>query len=293
MGNRAVADGVLDYTPAYLLWSDGLSKSRFLYVPKGTKIDATNATAWKFPVGTRVWKEFRSPDDDHAVETRIYLKTDDSEWRHSTYEWNGEDAKRVDSAKNVNVGSLVHWLPGPNDCEDCHKGRRDRLLGFEQVSLGLENAQGATLADLMDRDLLEGFSGSTSYSIGPPGEEAARGALGWLHVNCGITCHNENTNSTGSMNVDMNMRLDPAQLDGRSTADFNTVKSTVGVATQAINWRGKTRISPGAPDQSWLYTLITQRGDKMQMPPIATNVVDQKDADTIKQWILGMPKAAP
>jgi hypothetical protein len=291
--NRVVADNVLSYAPAYLLWADGLDKFRYLFLPKGTKIDASSASQWSFPVGTRLWKEFRDHATGNPVETRIYFKKEEGEWRQSTYEWSDDlsDAKRVDSAKDIMVGSLTHWLPGPNDCETCHKGRIDRVLGFEQVELGLSGASGVTLAQLKDDGLLEGFSGPTEYHIGPDDSNTEAHAMGWMHANCGITCHNENSNSTGQ-SVDMRLRLDPTLLDGRSTSDFGTLKTTVGVATQAKQWIGKTRIVPGQPEQSWLYTLINQRGDKMQMPPLATYVVDTQDVDIIKKWIQAMPQTA-
>ena len=40
------------------LWADYATKQRWILLPPGTKIDATDPNEWVFPVGTKVWKEF-------------------------------------------------------------------------------------------------------------------------------------------------------------------------------------------------------------------------------------------
>jgi hypothetical protein len=51
--------GAMPYTPGVTLWSDGAEKHRYLYLPPSTTIDTSNLDAWRFPVGTKAWKEFR------------------------------------------------------------------------------------------------------------------------------------------------------------------------------------------------------------------------------------------
>jgi hypothetical protein len=55
---RRVAADVLPYTPQYPLWSDGATKRRWIRLPPGAAIDASDPDAWVFPVGTKLWKEF-------------------------------------------------------------------------------------------------------------------------------------------------------------------------------------------------------------------------------------------
>jgi len=289
---REVASDVLAYEPALKLWSDGLDKLRYIFLPKGTQIDASDPSGWKFPIGTRFWKEFLEPGSDIPVETRIYYKKDDGEWKQSTYEWNANltDAKRVVLAKNVTMGNgQTHWLPGPNDCDECHKGRRDRVLGFEQIALALPEATGETLAKLAEDGLLKNYDGVSDYQIGPDPSSVDAKALGWLHMNCGVTCHND-TPTGGGMSVDMRLRLKPEELDGRPTNTFPAVTTTAGMGTEVIRWAGRTRIVPGSPQDSWLYSLLTTRNPdwEQQMPPIATYVVDQEAADWVRQWIEGL-----
>ena len=86
----------------------------------------------------------------------------------------------------------------------------------------------------------------------------------------------------------MLMRLDPNLLDGRSTADFEQVRTTVGVTVTTPAWNGQTRIVPGAPEQSLLYQLISHRGAGVQMPPIATSLVDEDNVALVATWIAQM-----
>src|SRR5687768_16524432 len=46
------------FSPQYPLWTDGAAKKRWIRLPEGTAIDATNLSKWDFPIGTRFWKEF-------------------------------------------------------------------------------------------------------------------------------------------------------------------------------------------------------------------------------------------
>ena len=55
---KTVASGVRQYDPGLHLWSDGASKTRWIYLPPGTKIDTTDMNEWTFPPGTKIWKEF-------------------------------------------------------------------------------------------------------------------------------------------------------------------------------------------------------------------------------------------
>ena len=82
---RAIADGIRPYSPQYPLWTDGATKLRWVSLPKGSTIDATDGDAWRFPVGTRFWKQFSF--DGRPVETRYIEKTGDGTWIFAAYVW--------------------------------------------------------------------------------------------------------------------------------------------------------------------------------------------------------------
>lgn len=46
------AAGVFPFEPQYPLWTDGARKRRWIALPPGTAIDASDVDHWQFPVGT-------------------------------------------------------------------------------------------------------------------------------------------------------------------------------------------------------------------------------------------------
>ena len=83
--------------------------------------------------------------------------------------------------------------------------------------------------------------------------------MAWIHINCGVSCHNGNSNST-AYGSGMLLRLDPTLLDGRSSVGFDTRTTTLGLLANNPMWTGQTRIVPGDPSHSLLVKLITNRG---------------------------------
>jgi hypothetical protein len=283
---KQLAQGVRPYTPAVSLWSDGAGKERWIYLPPGTVIDNSNPSEWAFPVGTKLWKEFSL--DGRRVETRLWQKVRDRFWVDATYAWNDDESGADRSAGgDIPFGAGTYHIPTQDECEKCHRGRTENILGFEQVELGLSGAAGFTLAELVAEGRLSVPPTRTSLSIGDDGTGAAASALGWLHANCGITCHNRNSGSTAYA-AGMFLRLDPLLLDGRPLADSDPLQTTVGITVNNPNWNGRTRIVPGDPGGSLLYHLISSRGVGDQMPPIATSLVDQPNVALIEDWIRRM-----
>jgi hypothetical protein len=292
--NKVVAPGIRAYAPAVPLWADYDTKLRWIMLPPGTKIDATDPNEWTFPAGTKVWKEFSR--DGKRVETRLFQKVQTGFWARTTYAWNADDSDAI-----VSGGGDIPWgtdggiyhIPTPDECDQCHRGRSDRILGFEQVDLGLSGATGLTLQELVAEQLISPVPALTNLTVGDDGTGAAAAPLAWLHINCGTTCHNDNPNST-AYGSSMRLRLDPTQLDGRSSAGFESLTTTVGVLASTPSWLGLTRIEPHNPSHSLLVELITNRGTDNpvgnQMPPIASLLVDPTDTQSVIAWIGKMPE---
>jgi hypothetical protein len=91
----------------------------------------------------------------------------------------------------------------------------------------------------------------------------------------------------------MRLRLDPTLLDGRSSVDFDTRTTTLGMIANNPMWNNQVRIVPGDPTDSLLVQLISNRGtdnpEANQMPPIATSIVDVADTQNVVTWIGKMP----
>jgi hypothetical protein len=292
IATKVIATRVKGFSPAVPLWSDGAEKGRWIYLPPGTKIDNSNASEWVFPAGTKAWKEFTR--EGRRIETRIWQKVRENFWVKATYAWNADETAAIVSGGGdipLPSGATYH-IPTPDECQQCHRGRSDRLLGFEHVSLGLPGATGVTLADLVAQGRLTVPPARTALSIGDDGTGAAAAPLAWLHINCGTTCHNANSNAVAYA-AGMILRLDPAKLDGRSALDLETMKTTIGIPGRSTTWNGQPRIIAGRATDSLLFQRISRRSVANQMPPIATNLVDEVNDALVAAWINKMPAAAP
>jgi hypothetical protein len=287
---KRLAAGALPYAPASSLWSDGAQKARWIVLPAGARIDATDPSEWTFPVGTQLFKEFRVAGK--RVETRMFQKVSATFWTYATYAWNADDSQApISFGGPVAVGDRTWNIPSNEDCDECHRGRRDRILGFDEVGLGLPGAQGLTLAQLRDMGLITPVLSSTSLSIGDDGTGLDSLAMAWLHVNCGVTCHNANPTAAG-YGAGMRLRLDPAQLDGTppDASTWDILKTTLNVACVSGSLAGQPRIVPGDVVDSVVHKLIDERG-ALQMPPIASLEIDTADVAVVAAWIgaLGKP----
>ena len=202
---RVVDPRNLAYAPQYPLWTDGAAKQRWIRIPAGTSIDATNADDWKFPVGTKLWKEFSF---GRRVETRYMELLENGKWAFATYVWNadGTDAtlapsEGVRNATPISDG-VAHDIPGYYNCLACHGNRRNGVLGFNALQLSSDRDPLALhaaparenlyeLPRLIEEGIVQGLPASLQET--PPrifGASATeRAALGYLYGNCSH-CHN-------------------------------------------------------------------------------------------------------
>jgi hypothetical protein len=289
LARKQIASSVRAFKPASELWSDGATKQRWIYLPPGTKIDNSDPDSWMFPIGTKFYKEFVW--NGRRVETRIFWKEGDKHWLKATYHWSADEssATRFDGGQ-VDVAGKPYYIPSAKDCERCHKGREEKTLGFEHASLGLPGAQGLTLQELVKAGLLTDAPSATTLSLGDDGTGQAAPALRWLHVNCGVSCHNAHS-AADAYSSDLRLRLPASGLDGRSPVALDAMRTTIGVASTTPEWRNRTRIVKGSTRTSLLYQLANVRNiadPDNQMPPVASRVIDAEGIMLLERWIGAM-----
>jgi hypothetical protein len=300
--SKTVATENAPYTPGVQFWSDGAVKSRFLYLPPGAKIDITSFDEWKFPNGTKVWKEFKV--GGKRIETRMFFKAKDT-WQRTTYRWNDAetDAVRMDGDEKVTipVQTAVYEVPNSGQCDYCHMGRTDQLLGVEAINLGLTTAQGVTLASLAAAGRFSTAPPVTTITIPEDHTNKAAAALGWLHANCGA-CHNQNPDAAAQF-VGLRFLLSASQLagDGGTPTVTATDTWTTGVNVDSTRQNVDAgvpykRIAPGDPTHSLASILSGRRATGtdepnaiIQMPPLVTRQVDTTGHALLDAWIGALP----
>ena len=290
-----LAEGIEAYEPAYKLWSDGIVKLRYVELPG--VIDTSDADYWTFPVGTVLWKHFETEAGQRLETRRIEKVSDDvgpDAWLFETYEWNaaGDGVTQVDNG-STNVLGTDHDIPAVADCSECHNGGQgggmgggmathDAVLGFSALQLNHDETD-VSLQSLLDDGLLSQDIALADAVI--PGTAVAQDALGTLHANCGH-CHGGDSPS-GGMRLYVELGID----DVTETATYiDTVDVDIGMSPVmgVPDWR----ILPGDPDNSAVPWRMSQRdGDGMgaaQMPPLATEVVDDEGVAAVEAWILSL-----
>ncbi len=287
----------LHYAPQYPLWSDGAAKERWIFLPPGQTIDASDPDIWSFPAGTKVWKEFSF--GGRRVETRLIQAIGGGRLAFAAYAWNANETAAVlvpqDGLKDVIQvrPGIGHDIPGVWDCRACHVGDKDEILGFSALQLSPDRDPGAPhaepfvpgmadLSTLIDRNLLRPFP--ASWIARPPRIAAptavGRSALGYMHSNCG-NCHNP----SGPLEAhDLFLRyiLKPGTA---RTAVVASIGHPSHFPIPGAEPGTSFLLDPGDPDHSAVVYRMSTRNPLRQMPPLGTEVADDEAVSLVRRWI--------
>lgn len=285
------------FAPQYPLWSDGLGKQRRIYLPPGTTIDATDPYDWKYPVGTKFWKDFSL--NGRKVETRLLWKASAAGWIGATYVWNeaGTDATLapedgVPGAVEVAPGKR-HSIPSRNDCAACHGSKQLEPIGFNALQLSHDRDPNAihaeplrpdllTLKTLANENLISGLS--ADMVVKPPrivtSDPQTRTVLGYLAANCAM-CHNGRGEIAA---LAPKIRLRDLVEDGDAVARTLISHPTRWQVPGAGDGES-VAVHPGEPARSAMLVRMRSRSPSSQMPPLGTVVRDQQAVDAVSAWI--------
>lgn len=286
----------LPFAPQYPLWSDGSGKRRWIQLPAGSAIDATDPDAWVFPVGTRLWKEFSV---GRRIETRYIERLENGSWRFATYVWNADETEAVLAPEDGAVVAAPgapggrYLVPGRNDCLACHEGGAAPVLGFSALQLSPDRdplaphaervgSAHANLRSLAARGLIVNLP--VALLATPPRIQAptptARAALGYLHGNCGH-CHND----AGAL-VGLEMVLAQRTADGARGA-ARVIETLLGQASRfrPHGARDSARIAQDGTGTNMLTLRMRSANPLARMPPLGVQVVDGEGANLVERWI--------
>jgi uncharacterized repeat protein (TIGR03806 family) len=293
------AVGVFAYEVNVSLYSDGAMKRRFVWLPPGTKIHATD-DRWQLPVGAYLIKSFYFPNDArdptrgvHIVETRLLVQQSDG-MNVSTYVWNDEQTDAVASGGNVDVpvrwidgNGLLHddyfHVPGTSLCESCHD---DRALGIRtrQMAMAGDFADGTTdqISHLVSAGVLDGPppAPNTVVLVDPfgsaPIDDRARS---YLDANC-AHCHASVGIAAGT-----NLFWD--------WEDTGPTMLPLCRSTHAVAGNDHV-IVPGHPEQSEFLSRMLDADPFGRMPQGPTHIPDGAGIAVLSHWVQQMtPPGCP
>lgn len=294
IATQTIAGDVLAFDPQYPLWSDGSAKRRWIRIPVGTAIDATNPDRFAFPIGTRLWKEFAF---ERRVETRMLTLGSDGQWRFATYVWSADQlSATLAPEKGVrgaceSVPGVPFDIPGRADCVACHTSGTDVVLGFNALQLSSDrdplapHAQAVSgdaldLGEFVRRGIVRGLQ--QQFVDTPPRIVAAsareRAVLGYLNTNCGI-CHSSR-NAIPELDLDLSYSL----VDASTPAAIATSVDRPSRFRFADD-TAPLRIARANPDLSVLTRRMASRQALSQMPPLGTHLRDDAALELVTAWM--------
>ncbi len=280
-------DGSLDkpiwslfrYNVKVSLWSDGLAKARFLYVPKGSAISFDDKTQkLMLPKGTIILKHFS--DDSRPVETRVMVNGNDGNWMMATYQWNGKsEATRVDQPTVTPVGAFGDKrfrLPSPDECKQCHAPGNGVVLGFspDQLNSPAAGTPQSALQELaatpgaIERLFAKGtfdLINQTAKRPDPtdPSLSISLRARAYIDLNC-APCHNP-----------------------KIPQNFIDLSLATGLTTDyPASLESFERVVPGNPSKSSLWRKYSD--PLYRMPPLS-RYQDPLGAQLLHDWITEWP----
>jgi mono/diheme cytochrome c family protein len=218
LSETGIANGQ-PYMPNFALWSDGATKDRWFSLPAGTAIDTSDPDEWRFPEGTRAWKQFTV--DGTPIETRMIAKVgpDDADWVDVAYVWLADGSDAIATPEGAsNAGGTAHDVPDAGQCAGCHGGRASHLLGISAVQLA--------------RDGLP------------------QPALGYLFANCSH-CHNQRRPARSGARCfdpenDVDFDLLVGELDDPPA--FQTIADHGDAMIERMSQRGEVQMPPLATE---------------------------------------------
>jgi hypothetical protein len=253
LSSLRIADGVEPFAPRFPLWSDGAEKARWMALPEGAAIDTGDPAHWRFPVGTRLFKEFKK--DGRRLETRVTWRVGDSGRREDdtllgSYVWNDDETDaRLAPDGAVDVRGTAHDVPSRDECWRCHLGEPGHVLGLSALQ--------------------------TDARLAP----AVEPALGYLHANC-AHCHNPHGGAWSD--TDLHLALD---VDGGATAIYDSTVGREVTVTPTVADAPRVRVVPGRPEESLVVARMRVRGIRRPMPPLGTERVHGEGLELVRRWV--------
>jgi hypothetical protein len=281
---QTLSADAIPYTVRSPLWSDAAVKDRYLVLPPATRVHVEDDSAWSFPLGAVLIKNFsvELAGGLTLIETRFMVHDGPAHWRFFTYRWraDGSDAELLDALVSVDLeladgSSLRYDFPDVEGCDACHGqlalGPRTEQLDLEVAYAGDVQNQLDALArlDVFDRELDDRPEPlPMPHDETRPLEQRARS---YLHANC-AHCHRPGGWAPQAMNLDLRMTTPLSQTHACDRVQI----SPVGPLDR--------RITAGQPERSAIYTR-TQRLDEGRMAPIGSHRVDPLVEVTVGAWI--------
>ena len=300
LADLSPAPGVTPYNVNLPFWSDHAIKSRWVIVPDGSsRFTWSQDGQWTLPNGAIWVKHFDMgmqrgvPSSKRRIETRLIVKNPAGAYGVS-YRWNeaGTEATlAADAGEDLSLAVTAGGNPVPQtwripsraECMVCHTPQGGHALSFNTRQLNL--TQGILGFPGNQLDILRQNSFFTCIQPGSPNllprhlrpdetafSMAAR-IRSYLAVNCSY-CHK----SGGTT---------PSAWDGRAEITLDATGLILGNAANNGGDPLNKLVVPGSTARSIVRHRVAATNGFTRMPPLGSNVIDQRNVPLLHIWITG------
>jgi uncharacterized repeat protein (TIGR03806 family) len=299
---------MIPFAPNSPLWSDRAEKSRWLSLPKSTKINWSAKDNWTYPQGTVAVKEFDLPVDARnatitkRLETRLIVTKADGSVYGVTYKWRADnsdaDLLTTSATQNFTITnadsttSQQTWTyPSPQDCLSCHNSSSSQILGLSTRQLNGNYAYpgGASENQLVHWNNLGVFTPALNNAqVGGYDKLAAlsdtsasleKRVKSYLDANC-AHCHG--TGNGGSQwDARYNTPIAQMKILNALTTGIREYDKDYGINAAKV-------IAAGNPMQSILYIRDKSVNPNDRMPPLGRSLEHKEYIDLLNQWIISL-----
>ena len=308
------AAGVVPYSTASPLWSDGALKRRWVILPAGAEVGFDPVEPWDYPAGTVFVKHFELGDADapqsdrYRLETRFMRVDADGIGWAASYRW-GEDQRDAEligpagltetvdfrTAADGGKKSQTWTYPSRVACGQCHTEAAGFVLGAQAKQLHgalRHDSPGGFFADT-PASQIEAWAGAGLFDREPTAAEletapklvavddaaatVAHRGRSYLDANC-ANCHRPG-GARGGFDLRIQTPWEEAGL-----VDNRLFSADLGVS-------GAKVLAPGEPGKSMVWLRLARRGDRFAMPPVGSHDADPDAVRVVRDWIAGMNPA--
>lgn len=307
--------GVLPYEPNLTFWSDRAEKKRWFAIKNtADKIGYAEEGSWSFPEGM-IWVKHFDYDVDRSnpgttkkrLETRVLVRNATGSYGVA-YRWNeagteaflvangGEDFA-VNYLDEEGEAASASWhIPSRAECTTCHTATAGHALSMNTRQFNLSqtvNGHGGNLIEILaDGGYLEGFEGEAAelprhHRPDETEVDLETRVRSYLAVNCSY-CHQPGGAAPDSWDA----RAELSLADTRLLYGHPVSEATPDLTDHIIR--------PGDKANSAIWNKINARtvingsyNGYSQMPPLATNVLDEEGIALIGEWIDHHANAVP
>lgn len=281
------APRVAPYQVSSALWSDGATKERYVFVPRGATIGFDIEAPFVFPTDTVLIKNFSIPQlgGSRRVETRFLVKRPGNRFSGYSYRWNDEQTEAflladattrdVTIAEGGSTADFSYYYPSAGDCVRCHTASAGLALGFDRMHLNLPGQ----LSSLAQSGVFEARAVPTDVArlgalaaIDDTSRTLNDRARAYLHTQC-AHCHNsDNGSNQGDFDLTYGLTL------AETGACDKVPKDSLGVA-------GARVIKPGDAQRSVAWLRAHSLNKDVRMPPLASSREDRAGTSLLASWI--------